>query len=305
MEEGASPLSFIFKDEDDVDFNSLRQGDLLLRTARVRQALDEGHKHYATQPDYTHFVVLTQSCDLAIRGSSPFRAPYITICAAKPLSAYLEKKLKGVFADIAGPLRIGRLPMQRAAEAIVNRLISNTSDDVFFLDAFVAKSIGEPVCAFLQLSVALQAGHYGALLAAKQAEMTDIFAAKLGWMAGNLYSRVATPDLSESNPEEAAAFQKRMTDQILHHETVWLDKRQISAYEKALAAAEVAKGAELTLDEAKTLADTCPKPIQELSSAVMAELAQVGIQADDKTLNAIKNRLENNNKLRGFASRAA
>lgn len=305
MDNGASPLGFIFKDDGEADFASLRQGDLLLRTKRLKEALDEGHKHYASHPDYTHFLVLTQSCDLAVRGADSFRAPYITICAIKALDSYLEKKLAGVFANTGGPLRIGRLAMQRAAEGIVNRLISNTSDEVFFLDAFVAKSVGEPMCAFLQLSIALHSRHYDALLAAKQAEMTDVFAAKLGWMTGNLYSRVATPDLYETNPEAAAVFQEKMKEVILHKDTVWLDKRQIKTYEKAIAEAERQKGKELTIDEARRLAELCPKPIHELSSAVMAEIAESGVQVEDKVLRAIRSRIENNSRLRGFANRAA
>ena len=261
-----------------------------------------GHQHYATNPAYTHFLVLTQSCDLAVRQGQKFRAPYVTICAAKPLSAYLDKKLAQVFAE-RDPIRVGRSAMYKSAESVIKRLISNTSDEVFFLDALVAPSVNEPLCAFLQLSIALKAEHYDALLRAKQAEMTDIFSAKIGWMTGNLYSRVGTPDLYETNPAIAEAYERQLVESLLERDTEWLDNRQISQYRKEYKTSFEAKAAPLTADEARQIARACPKPIQELSGAVLNILNESGLIADNKTFAAVKNRIESNNKLRGFASR--
>lgn len=304
MDNTSSPLNFIFKPPEGAHFDALRQGDLLLRTARVREALSQGHQHYANHPAYTHFLVLTQSCDLAVRVGGRFRAPYITICAAKPLSAYLDKKLADAFAE-RDPIRVGRSAMYKGAEGVIKRLISNTSEEVFFLDALVAPSVSEPLCAFLQLSIALKAEHYDALLKAKQAEMTDIFSAKVGWMTGNLYSRVATPDLYETDPAMAEAYERQLIDDLLQQNTEWLDTRQVKEYRKQLKALAATKGTPVSAQEARDIALACPKPIQELSGAVLEVLSQSGISVDDKVRSALKNRIESNTRLRGFASRGA
>ena len=304
MDESSSPLKFIFKVPDDTHFDALRQGDLLLRTTRVREALAQAHQHYAAHEAYTHFVVLTQSCDLAVREGGKFRASYVTICAAKPLSTYLDKKFSDVFAE-KSPVKIGRSPMLRGAEGVLKKLISNTSDEVFFLDAFAAPSINEPLCAFLQLSIALRAEHYDALFAAKQAEMTDIFAAKIGWMTGNLYSRVATPDLYEVDPRAAQDYERNLIHGLLRDDAEWLDNRQIKEYRRRLSQATDAKGGPLSAEEARSIVRECPKPIQELSSAVLDVLAAADLVIEPDTLKAIQNRIESNQKLRGFAGRAA
>lgn len=304
MDESSSPLKFIFKAPDATHFDALRQGDLLLRTTRVKEALAQAHQHYANHAEYTHFVVLTQSCDLAARDGGKFRASYITICAAKPLSAYLDKKFADVFAETS-PIKIGRSPMLRGAEGILKKLISNTSDEVFFLDAFAAPSINEPLCAFLQLSIALRAEHYDALVAAKQAEMTDIFAAKIGWMTGNLYSRVATPDLYEIDPGAAEDYERNLIQSLLRDNTEWLGTRQIKEYRRRLSQASDARDEPLSTDEAHSIVRECPKPIQELSGAVLDVLAAADVAIEPNTLKAIQNRIESNQKLRGFASRIA
>jgi hypothetical protein len=195
--------------------------------------------------------------------------------------------------------------MFRGAEGVLKKLISNTSEEVFFLDAFVAPSINEPLCAFLQLSIALRAEHYEALVAAKQAEMTDIFAAKIGWMTGNLYSRVATPDLYEVDPRAAHDYERNLIQGLLRDDTEWLDNRQIKEYRRRLAEATETKGVPLSVDEALSIVRECPKPIQELSSAVLDVLAASDVALEPDTLKAIRNRIESNQKLRGFASRAA
>lgn len=49
--------------------------------------------------------------------------------------------------------------------------------------------------AYLKVSIALKSDeHYDKCLSAKKIELTDEFKAKLGWLVGNMYSRVGTAD---------------------------------------------------------------------------------------------------------------
>lgn len=210
-----SLFDFIFKELPASHPDELRQGDLLLKTEALADAIAQGHRHYAENPDYTHFLLLTQSCDLAVRNAGQCKADYLTICAVKPLESFLEKRLAGAFHKLSDPIRLGRTELRKSASGFVDRLVSNTHDEVFYLDAGCAQSLVEPSCAFLQLSVALRKEHFPSLLAAKQAEMTDVFAAKLGWMTGNLYSRVGTPDIYEIHPADAENYVSSLAGAIL------------------------------------------------------------------------------------------
>lgn len=288
-------LNFIFKDEDEAHFEELRQGDLLLKTAGLAEAIGQGHRHYADNPEYTHFLVLTQSCDLATRDGATCRADYLTLCAVKPLEVFLDRKLPGIFYSETDPLRIGRLGLQRSARHILDRLISNTHDEVFFLDAGCTRSLVERSCAFLQLSIALRREHFASVLRAEQAEMHDIFAAKLGWMTGNLYSRVGTPDLFEIHPSEAEQYVISFYKQILDAEE-WLSEPIYKQYRSKLNLAKAA--GEVSVEEARAILDGMPDAIDEFSDAIIDVLKKNGFETAADKLNKIRFRMANDQKLR-------
>jgi len=65
------------------DKEKLKQGDVLRKTARLQEILEEVHPHYNCE-EYKYFQVLTQSCDLVRRdqdGSCNSR--YITLAAVR------------------------------------------------------------------------------------------------------------------------------------------------------------------------------------------------------------------------------
>ena len=79
---------------------------------------------------------------------------------------------------------------------------------------------------FLPLSVAVRADHYDACLQAKVAQLDHIFAAKVGWLTGNLYSRVATPDVEEVL-DNAETFKELFYRDVLLDRTAWLSSPQL------------------------------------------------------------------------------
>ncbi len=73
-------------------------------------------------------------------------------------------------------------------------LMDNNKAGLFYLHTDPSLDITEPYCAILQLSISLPAEHYDKCLRAKIAQLKEPFQAKLGWLIGNMYSRVATTE---------------------------------------------------------------------------------------------------------------
>ena len=73
--------------------------------------------------------------------------------------------------------------------------MKNKEPDYFFLSDDTSLGFPDRMVAFLKLSISLKADlHYDTCLSAKVLGLTDAFKAKLGWLVGNMYSRVGTPD---------------------------------------------------------------------------------------------------------------
>ena len=134
----------------------LQQGDVLRRTDALNGIVTQYHPYYSAKTDYTHFLVLTQSCDLVRRDGRPCSTPYIGIAAVRPLLVALEREA----------LRFQDNPILRRAKAIsagnrskldmfVVRLLNNNHKDYFYLhedNAFDLRSS----CAFLRLAISLR-----------------------------------------------------------------------------------------------------------------------------------------------------
>lgn len=190
-------MDFVFAKE--FEANTLLQGDLLIRSEPLKAVLSEAHQYYASAPSYTHFVVVTQSCDLVRRGKKPPKAPYITIAAVRSFEIVLRRTLAKFEHEFEGR-RVGLFDakQRQEAERFLERMLNNEEKGYFFFRKDSHPSIKEDLCAFLPLSVALRPEHYDALLSAKVAQLDDVFAAKLGSIVAELYSRIATPDINET-----------------------------------------------------------------------------------------------------------
>ena len=177
--------------EDEAD---LRQGDILAKTSGMATLLGEVHPYYCND-DYTHFVILTQTCDL-VRRSSGVRTRYITLAAVRPLTTALARELRryqtkilerrGVVASEAHRYRLVQF---------LDRVVNNNDPNYFYLHAEPARGITDNSCIFLALSIAIKADqHYETCRQARVLGLTSAFQARLGWAVGNQYSRVATED---------------------------------------------------------------------------------------------------------------
>lgn len=86
--------------------------------------------------------------------------------------------------------------------------------------------------AYLKLSIALKSKeHYDKCLAAKKIELADEFKAKLGWMVGNMYSRVGTADWEGIMSAQA---RMDMLNNDLNSMCIIGNKEQLKQLKKAL-----------------------------------------------------------------------
>lgn len=99
---------------------------------------------------------------------------------------------------------------------LLDRIINQneSANGLFYLHPETQVGIAEECVAMLRVSVALRANeHYQTLLAARRGGLKIEFESKLGWLCGNLYSRVAVTDWKEDESRQNVATQ--LIDELL------------------------------------------------------------------------------------------
>ncbi len=225
-----SKIHFTYKEV--YDTSSLCQGDLLKITDELKGILKDIHPYFLNE-QYKYFMVLTQSCDLVRRGNDKCKTPYITLAAVKDFDdAFKNLLLKNKYVeDINGFLLMDTKNWNRAYQ-LLERLYNNTESDYFFL--YKEGTLGFPnsMLAYLKVSITLKADlHYEQCLSAKVLELSDEFKAKLGWLVGNIYSRVGTTDWDSIKTE---AEKKNMLSDELKSHCITGEKTQIAELRKQL-----------------------------------------------------------------------
>lgn len=186
-------IHFTYKPEPDME--NLCQGDVLKITEELSMVLKDVHPYFLNE-QYKFFIVLTQSCDLVRRSGKNCKTPYITLAAVRSYSDFLERMfLKGKYVEKVDELLIMDEKNKDRAYQLIERIYNNTEPEYFFLYKEDALEFPESMVAYLKVSIALKSNeHYDKCLNAKKIELTDEFKAKLGWLVGNMYSRVGTAD---------------------------------------------------------------------------------------------------------------
>lgn len=192
----------------------LAQGDILLPTDKLRAALDTAHKWF-NDPKYLGFVVISQTCDLVRRGGGPCKTPYIEIAVVRPFRAHVLALLRQQCAWIGD--RYFPLSERNRANDLIDRIINQneTALGIFYLHPEATIGIAESSIVLLRVSIAMRAAeHYDTLVAARKGRLHPEFANKLGWLCGNLYSRVGIKDWKETkeDQEKASEIKKAMLD---------------------------------------------------------------------------------------------
>lgn len=292
-------MEFLFCAEKDVCRDQLQQGDILLKGETLRMALQEAHQHYATAESYTHFAVITQACDLVRRAGRKPNARYITIAAMRPAKIVIDRFLSALgYGEQRFSVPIYDAERRTLAAQFIERLINNTEPNFFFIPKNSHPSITEHMCVFLPLSVAMKIEHYDALLTSKVAQLDDIFAAKLGWLVGNQYSRIATPDIEEKDPTGAREYKERLIEEALDS-ALWIGKAQWSALQSEAKKWERQNPeTPLTAAQLQQLADNVPSPMSMLADRIVRQLKSNGIfGSDNEKIERVRNLIENDQRV--------
>lgn len=229
MDSVENDLHFTYN-EVDTENASLKQGDILEKTPQLIQLLEEVHPHYA-KPDYKFFQVITQSCDLVRRGNK-CKSRYITLAAVRQLDDIIDRFI----ADNASPVFVDGNPYCSEKEGRVyeflKKLFNNNEKEYFFLEKSPKHGISVHCCTLLYLSIAIRAyEHYDLCLNAKRLELKDNFQSKLGWLVGNLYSRVGTDDYVPAAIGNEKDF-KEILKKIVTDHAVWVPQVRFPEFKK-------------------------------------------------------------------------
>ena len=212
--------------------NNLKQGDVLSKNEQLMAALKEHFPNYV-RPDFTHFIVLSQSCDLIRRDDQPCEAQHITLAAIRPLGLVLEFELRGYQDEIEKAAVVCNEKKKFRLEQFYERLLNNNHPEFFYLHEEPGSGFPDSSCAFLRQSISFEAKqYYDTCLGARIISLTEIFRAKLGWLVGNMYSKIGTEDWIPDHltKEELKDRIKKVIEALC----IWIsDKKLVTAKKKA------------------------------------------------------------------------
>jgi hypothetical protein len=258
--------------------------------------MKEVHPHFCAEK-YIAFTIATQSCDLVRRERKSPKARYINIAVVRSLVAVLPTLLESVLPSIGSAVFGTNQKFQ--AKQFLRRLFDQNEQSLglFYFHPDASVSLGQSSVGYLRVAVALRAEHYPVLVQARRGRLTPEFRNKFGWLLGNLYSRVASPDWSDfsgGRREIANLIDEFLSEQTPGSGPTWIDDEII---ENAMRA-----GVDLTALAREDLIDTLdrhrPTPrLERVVDAVVSEVSRV-IELDEGTRTKIRNRLTNNGSLR-------
>ncbi|MEI8374630.1 MAG: hypothetical protein WCJ35_17530 [Planctomycetota bacterium] len=184
--------------------DDLQQGDIVRRSPSLLEVLSEVLSHFCDER-YTAFLVVTQSCDLVTRNENVCKADYINLCVIRELEPLLPTLLEPCCG--AGIPGIFDSERRLYAEQLLKRVVNQNeqAQGLFYLHPDADVGIPTASVALLRVSIALRRDHYRMLQECRCGQLEPEYAAKLGWLTGNLYSRIATPDWEEQEKDESAS----------------------------------------------------------------------------------------------------
>lgn len=186
--------------------DDLYQGDILKRTSGLEEILGQVHRYFL-DPKFVSFVVVTQSCDLVCRGK---------LCKAEHINLAVVRELEPILPEIVGRIAGVGVPgvYRKAARLfaldLLKRVINQNelARGMFYLHPDGDVEIATPSVVLLRVSIAVRREHYNVLKKARCGRLDAEFRNKLGWLCGNLYSRIATPDWDEAtNSDDGSSVQ--------------------------------------------------------------------------------------------------
>ena len=173
--------------------SDLEQGDIVEPTDELLAEFEKWHPHFA-DPKYLAFIVLSQSCDLA-RRDGVCKAKYISLAVVRSIADVMSALLADYTLKPTLP-DVYRASKRNDAILLLRRVINQNEQAIglFYLHPDADIGIAEHAVAVLRVSIAVKSQHYDLLCSGRRGRLKTEFQMKLGWLVGNLYSRIATED---------------------------------------------------------------------------------------------------------------
>lgn len=224
-------MHWTYKSEADTPLD-LEQGDILKKTNYlVDEVLTKYHPYYATNKDNEFFIVLTQSCDL-VKREGVCKTPYITLAPIRPLRVIVEREFHCQLSNLKPKAQaFGSNRLKDSYEDFLRKLFNNNDSKYFFILEQQDKLIAEDMCAVTTLSISIKIEHYDECMKARILQLDDTFQAKLGWLVGQQYSRVGTPDWPEEELSQKIGEAISKTAVWVKDEIVERVQKDVLAYE--------------------------------------------------------------------------
>ncbi|PAY19213.1 hypothetical protein CKO51_12720 [Rhodopirellula sp. SM50] len=269
----------------DVDSaDDLAQGDIIERSEELVSILQQVHGHF-TDEKYLGFMVVTQSCDLVPRPKC--KAHYISLAAIRPAKVVFSSLIK----EICKTPVPGLLAEEHKNKAIdlISRVLNQNEQGfgLFYLHNDIDAGISEDAVALLRVTISLRAEHYSMIKEARVGRLTPQFQSKFGWLAGNLYGRVATPDWSDQ--EGGKEEQKRLVKTFLSAGDLsshyWIPGKLIDTAEKKGVKLEGLQASEAI----KEINQTKPPPPKTVAlEKVRSEALKIFGESDESTVRKVE-----------------
>ncbi|MBW1834516.1 MAG: hypothetical protein JRI62_07025 [Deltaproteobacteria bacterium] len=275
--------------------DDLCQGDILEPTEDLKNLFNEVHPHF-THPKYRRFFILTQTCDLVQRKekSNTCSATHINLSVVRSLHDVIRDSLKNHFGYLAPGIYSEH--MKRSVQMMIERLVNQNEIalGLFYLHPDADAGITVPSVAILRVAISVRATeHYQTLQGARVGKLSKEFQPKLGWMVGNLFSRVGVRDWKEETENE----EERMINDILcfsRKKPLWINHKM---YKKILK--ERPDFDTFSVNEQEEVIKTfLPPPAKEKAIAIIAKtIKNVVPKIPEAEIEKITSRLINDQQL--------
>jgi len=191
----------------------------------------------------------------------------------------------------------------------IERLLNNNEPGLFYLHRELQTGLKEPRVALLRVSAALKSElHYKVCLSARIAQLRPQFQSKLGWLVGNIYSRVGTEDWIPTAASKED-FGEMVSELLNQYVGIWVedgDMKKVSKAEKALKR-EHGGEYEMTKDELISTVERLqaerrarPQKAAERAAQVLCEVDPA--LRDNETARKLRDRLKSDRAFRSLLS---
>ena len=288
------PKYSLYQKNNPAKSEDLQQGDIIANNEEVRDLINQFYRHNSYL-ECVAYIIITQSCDLARHDGEACKTSYINLVPILPF----EDVFLSLLEKVCRNYKIKeRLYSAKGGKSKANELIESICSQnawalgVFFLHANLDVKIPMDSLALLQVSYAFPANDsYDTFRKSRNGRLDAAFQGRLGWLVGNLYSRIGTPNYPEEGYKQIIEL-LMSSDEDNSKIPRWINKRQL----KRIRDATGSDAKDLDIQRVnELLSGYDPKePINKAIEFVLGTVKNVYARVSEERLKAIESKLKTN-----------